>query len=296
MKKSDLRRQGGLAVAAATEKRRAEMEVERRQDLGLIDSEQIFSSKNYDIHNNTENNSVISEEEDSNDGDSDQDYDNNNNNSDNKLSKIEREMRKKSYIRSSVMNSLSEPLILTHDPVPLKLLTREELTLIAFKREKEKEKMKEVERSKEKEKIREKERRREKEKQSERERAKWSVSETYEKTGLCIVFLCRVCVYLCGLYLCLWSMGLLSVCVCVCVCVCMYIYVCVCMFILYICVCVNVFLCVCACIYMCVCECICMCVHVCVHALIYIDVCVCMYLYVCMYVCMYVSMCFNEVV
>ena len=66
LKKSDLRRQGGLAVAAATEKRRAEMEVERRQDLGLIDSDHILLSRNYDIRNNTENNSVISEEDDSN--------------------------------------------------------------------------------------------------------------------------------------------------------------------------------------------------------------------------------------
>ena len=213
LKKSDLRRQGGLAVAAATEKRRAEMEVERRQDLGLIDSDHILLSRNYDIRNNTENNSVISEEDDSNDEYSDEDnkYNNNHSNNDNnKLIKIEIEMRKKSYIRSSVMNSLSEPLILTHDPVPLKLLTREELTLIAFKREKEKEKVKEIEKNKEKDKIREKEKRREREKQSAREREKWSVSETYEKSGRYIGVVCVVCL----------SVGMHA---CVVVCVCLWV-------------------------------------------------------------------------
>ena len=173
MKKSDLRRRGGLAIAAATAKRIAESEIERLYELGIIDDDiTIIENNDNNIninHNNNYNNENKNNNDDNNDNNNsnnnDENDDNDNNDHDNSNTRSENDILQKSFIRSAVMNSLSEPLILTHDPAPLKLLTREELRLIAFKREKEKEKekeklevnRKEIERRKAKEKKREKE-------------------------------------------------------------------------------------------------------------------------------------------
>lgn len=114
--------------------------------------------------------------------------------------------------------------------------------------------------------------------------------------GAAVGFPKRVCMYVCGVYVCMYMSLCVNVymhvcvwgmCMCLCVLVYVYMFVCGCEFV-WICMYIHVWN-----IYMCLCECMWICVYICVNmyvcvyvcgAYVHIFVCECMSIYVCEYV------------